>query len=90
LKLDSVEKVYTKIHAEIKANPDKVKNVKKAGEIKYTDKRKTIVDTGRKTKEGKAIMYKKDRKLTLDERKANVKRKIEKAVKAVGGGKKKN
>jgi len=42
---------------------------------------KTIVDTGKKDKNGKAVLYKVDRRFTLQERKERVAKKIEKALK---------
>jgi large subunit ribosomal protein L5e len=72
-KVDTCEKLYTKVHDEIKKNPDftKVKHEKK--EVKFQDKRKTIVQTTK----GK---YKVDRRFTLEERKARVLDKIKKAA----------
>jgi len=81
LKADSLEKVYAKIHEEIRKNPDRVKKERKPNVPVYTDKRKTIVDTGKKDKNGKAVLYKTDRRFTLQERKDRVAKKIEKAVK---------
>jgi len=49
----------------------------------YQDKRRTIV-VGGKDKSGKPAVYKKDRRLTYDERKQNVQNKIKKQL----GGKK--
>jgi len=40
---------------------------------------KTIVDTGKKDKNGKAVLYKVDRRFTLQERKERVAKKIEKS-----------
>merc|ERR1712194_30115 len=68
-KVDSVEDLYTKIHKGIKATPTykKVEHTKE--KINYTDKRKTVI----KTKKG---TYLRDRRLTYDERKANLAMKI--------------
>jgi len=80
-KVDSVDKLYTKIHDEIRKNP--VKDAKKKKEkqpVKWTDKQKTIVETAK----GK---YKKDRKLTREERKKRSEAKIKKAAKAASKGK---
>jgi len=81
LKLDSLEKVYQKIHEEIKKNPDRLKKERVQAKAVYTDKRKTIIDTGKKDKAGKAVLYKVDRRFTLAERKERVQKKIEKALK---------
>jgi len=81
LKLDSLEKVYAKVHEEIRKNPDRVKKERVQAKATYTDKRKTIVDTGKKDKNGKAVLYKVDRRFTLQERKERVAKKIEKALK---------
>jgi len=72
----SLEKLYTKVHEEIKKNPAlPAKKDKKKVEVKYLDKRKTMVQTqgGKK--------YKRDRKLTFQERKKKVEQKIAKAAK---------
>jgi len=84
LKLDSLEKVYTKVHEEIRKNPDRVKKERKQLPTNWTDKRKTIVDTGKKDKNGKPVQYLVSRALTLAERKANVAKKIQKALKSKG------
>jgi len=73
-KIDSLEKLYAKIHEEIRKNPDRVKKEVKKIETKFQDKRKTIIVTAK----GK---YKKDRRLTLAERKERVAKKIQKALK---------
>jgi large subunit ribosomal protein L5e len=75
IKADSLDKLYTKIHDEIRKNPDRVKKERKAMPIKFADPRKTIIITSK----GK---YKKERRLTLQERKDRVAKKIEKALKA--------
>jgi large subunit ribosomal protein L5e len=70
----SLEKLYTKVHEEIRKNPAApAKKEKKTVPVKFTDKRKTIVETSK----GK---YKKDRRLTLAERKKRVEQKIAKAT----------
>jgi len=79
-----LEKVYTNIHAEIKKNPDRVKKEHKKVKTEWQDKRKTIVITAKKDANGKPVLYKVDRRLTLKERQDNVIRKIQKAAK---GGK---
>jgi len=81
LKLDSLEKVYTKIHDEIRKNPEKVKKEKTKPKLEYQDKRRTIVVTGKKDKNGKPVLYKRDRALTYDERKAAVNKKSKKLLK---------
>jgi len=67
----SLEKLYTKVHDEIRKNP--AAPAKKAAQKKtvtYSDKRKTII----KTANGKE--YRRDRQFTLDERKKAVAKKI--------------
>jgi len=76
-KVESLEKLYSKIHDEIKKNPEKVKKEVKKVPQKFEDKAKTIVITGK----GK---YKIERPLTLADRKKRVEAKIKKALK---GGK---
>ena len=73
--VDSVEKLYTKIHAEIRKNPARPAKKEHKKTHKFTDKKKTVIETpsGRK--------YKRDRKLTLEERKKRVEKKIAKALK---------
>jgi len=80
-KVDSVEKLYTKIHEEIRKNPDFVKKERKQEKTQYQDKRRTIVVTGKNNKAGKPIAYRTDRRLTDAERKANVEKKIKNAIK---------
>jgi len=65
----------------LKKNPDRVKKERKPLVPTYTDKRKTIIDTGKKDKDGKPVQYKVDRKLTLQERKDRVAKKIAKSLK---------
>jgi large subunit ribosomal protein L5e len=73
-KVDTVEKLYTKIFDEIRKNPDAVP--KKAHEkkpVKYLDKRQTIIQTSKSK-------YKRDRRFTREERKQRVIEKIKKAA----------
>jgi len=72
-KVDTVEKLYTKIHDEIRKNPDTVKKTHQKQPVKFLDKRKTIVQTSK----GK---YKRDRRFILEERKQRVVEKIRKAA----------
>jgi len=77
-----LEKLYTKIHEEIRKAPEKVKKERKQEKPTYQDKRRTIVVlNNKKDKNGKPVVYKVDRRLTYDERKANVTKKIQKAMK---------
>jgi large subunit ribosomal protein L5e len=70
----SLEKLYTKVHEEIRKNPAApAKKERKVVPVKFTDKRKTIVETSK----GK---YRRDRRLTLAERKKRVEQKIAKAT----------
>lgn len=71
----TVEELFGKIHSSIRANPARppVKVYKKTPQT-YEDKEKTLI----KTKNG---TYKKFRKLTLEQRKANVQKKIQAALK---------
>ena len=68
-KVASVEALFTKIFEEIRKNPDftKVKHEKK--EVKYADKNKTIIVVNDKVK------YTRARRLTKEQRKANVEKK---------------
>jgi len=69
--VEDVEALYTKIHAAIRAEPTKpAKKAKKDTPQTYEDEKRTIIVT----KKGK---YKRDRKLTLAERKENIQKKIE-------------
>jgi len=73
-KVDNLEKLYAKVHEEIRKNPERPKKAdKKKIPPKFQDKNKTIIVT----EKGK---YKKDRRLTLEQRKDRVKKKIEKAL----------
>jgi len=71
----SLEKLYTKVHEEIRKNPTAPakKDVKKA-EVKYADKARTIVQTENGNK------YRRDRRITHAERKKRVEQKIAKAL----------
>jgi len=71
----SLEKLYTKVHEEIRKNPAApAKKERTKVEPKYTDKKKTIIQTAG----GKS--YKRDKRLTLEERKKRVQQKIAKAL----------
>jgi len=71
----SLEKLYTKVHDEIRKNPAApAKKADKKAEVKYTDKRKTIVQTNGGKK------YLRQRRFTLAERKKRVEQKISKAT----------
>jgi len=72
----SVEKLYTKVHEEIRKNPvAAAKKPRKKPEIKYLDKQKSIAQTAGGKK------YKIDRRLTKAERQKRVDQKIAKATK---------
>jgi len=73
--VDSTEKLYTKVHAEIRANPARVKKTREAKPQKFLDKKKTQIETAK----GK---YSRLRKLTREERRKNVEKKIAIAQKA--------
>ena len=71
----SLEKLYTKVHEEIRKNPvAPAKKQTKKAEVKYTDKRKTVIQTAGGKK------YLRDRRFTLAERKKRVEQKIAKAT----------
>jgi len=72
-KVDTVDKLYSKIHDEIRKNPDLQKKAREVKPQKFLDKRKTVVQTGK----GK---YKVDRRFTLEERKQRIVEKIRKAA----------
>jgi len=75
-KVETLEKLYTKVHEEIKKNPAKpAKKERKPAAIKFLDKKKTIIEVGGGKK------YKRDRKLTREERKKRSEDKIKKALK---------
>ena len=61
----SVEELFGKVFEAIRKNPDHVKSTKKNVAPKYEDKGRTIVVTGK----GK---YRRDRRLTREQRQANV------------------
>jgi Ribosomal L18 C-terminal region len=70
----TVDALFTKIHAAIRANSARAGNGKKAKTAqKYEDAAKTIIVT----KNGK---YTRDRKITLEQRKARLQQKIKDAV----------
>jgi len=47
-KVDSLEKLYAKVHEEIRKNPDRPKKeAKKKQEIKFLDKERTIIQTSK-------------------------------------------
>jgi large subunit ribosomal protein L5e len=74
-KVDSVEKLYTKVHEDIKKNPNRpAKKDKKRNPVQYTDKRKTQIQTSK-------AKYTRDRKFTVEERKKRVEAKIKKSLK---------
>lgn len=60
--------MFGKIFESIRKNPDHIKKEHKKCEVKYEDKAKTIIVTSK----GK---YKKDRKLTYDQRKKRIEKK---------------
>jgi large subunit ribosomal protein L5e len=71
----SLEKLYTKVHEEIRKNPTApAKKEKKKVELKFLDKQKSIIQTpgGKK--------YKRDQRLTKNERTKRVEAKIAKAT----------
>jgi len=70
-----LEKLYTKVHDEIRKNPAApAKKEAKKQEIKYVDKQKTIIQTA----DGKK--YKRERRLTLADRKKRIEQKIAKSL----------
>jgi large subunit ribosomal protein L5e len=71
--VDTLEKLYTKVHDEIRKNPAHAKKDKKRNPVKYTDKRKTVIETAK----GK---YTRDRRLTREERRKRVEAKLKKAA----------
>jgi large subunit ribosomal protein L5e len=71
----SLEKLYTKVHEEIRKNPTApAKKEKKKVELKFLDKKKSIIQTPSGKK------YKRDQRLTKDERTKRVEQKIAKAT----------
>jgi len=70
----SLEKLYTKVHEDIKKNPvAPAKEQKKKTEIKYLDKRRTVIQTSK-------AKYTRERRLTHAERAKRVEQKIAKAI----------
>jgi len=70
----SLEKLYAKVHEEIRKNPAvPAKTEKKKQEVKYLDKRRTIIQTSK----GK---YTQERRLTKAEKQKKVEAKIAKAM----------
>jgi large subunit ribosomal protein L5e len=72
-KVDTVEKLYTKVFDEIRKNPDHIKKTHEKKEQKFLDKRKTVIQTSKNK-------YKRDRRFTIEERKQRVVDKIRKAA----------
>lgn len=73
-KVDTVEKLYQKVHDEIRKNPVRPAAQKKEKQpIKWADKARTIVETSK----GK---YRRDRRLTKAERDARVQQKLKIAL----------
>jgi len=71
----SLEKLYTKVHEEIRKNPAaQAKKERKKPELKFLDKQKTIIQAAGGKK------FKIDRRLTREERKKRVEKKIAKAT----------
>jgi large subunit ribosomal protein L5e len=68
-KVASVQELFKKIHAAIRATPERKKKERKATPQTYEDKDKTVI----KTKKGK---YLKNRRLTREQRKARIQTKI--------------
>jgi len=68
-KVKSVEDLMTKVHEGIRKEPGYTKVTHKKNPVVYTDKAKTLV------KHSKGV-YKRDRRLTYEQRKANVQMKI--------------
>jgi len=78
-KVESLEGLYKKVHKAIRDNPTFKKKVpRKKEEIKrkYLDARRSIIETAK----GK---YRRDRRLTHDERKQKIKEQIEAAIKQI-------
>jgi large subunit ribosomal protein L5e len=71
-KVAKVEELIKKVHAEIKKNPDRpAKKERKQAKTEYEDKARTIVKNAKKP-------YRRDRKLTNQQRKQRVQEKIKK------------
>jgi large subunit ribosomal protein L5e len=73
--VDSIEKLYTKVHEAIRKDPSRPKKEKKSVPVKYEDKGKTVIVTPSGKK------YRRERKLTKEEREKRVQQKIKKALK---------
>lgn len=73
----SVEELFGKVFDAVRKNPDHVKSTKKHNPVKYEDARKTVIVTAK----GK---YRRDRRLTREERKANIASKKAAAKKILG------
>lgn len=72
--VESVEELFGKIHAKILANPKRdAKQKREKKSQSYEDDKKTIIKTGKGS-------YLRHRKLTLNQRKANLQKKIDDAV----------
>lgn len=71
-KVTKVEELIKKVHAEIRKNPDRpAKKVRQQQKTEYEDKARTIVKNAKKP-------YKRDRRLTVQQRKQRVQDKIRK------------
>jgi len=68
-KVESVEDLFVKVHAGIRKDAAYKKKEHKKQPVKYTDANKTVIKTSKAS-------YKRDRKLTYDQRKANVQLKL--------------
>jgi large subunit ribosomal protein L5e len=68
-KVNSVQDLFKKVHAGIKANPERKKKQRTKTEQKYENKEKTVIVT----KKGK---YLRDKRLTKEQRKANIQKKL--------------
>lgn len=76
--VDTVEALFTKIHAAIRANPDRKSGpARKSTPQTYDDALKTVIVT----KNGK---YTRERKLTRAQRQANLQQKIQDAIARMG------
>lgn len=76
--VDTVEALFTKIHAAIRANPDRVARPARTQTPQtYDDEARTIIVT----KNGK---YTRNRKLTREQRQANLQQKIQDAIARMG------
>lgn len=77
--VESVEDLFKKIFDSIRKDPSHPKKEKKEVKQQYKDARKTQIVS----KKAKAGVYKRDRRLTLDERKKKIQERIEKAKAAL-------